>query len=515
MVAVAEKTGVILGVDGQPITSMESYRGAQLTKKNASWDPEHTSGDSAIGDSFDRLLRRIREMSRDDPVIKASKRAIVKGVIGTGILAFADSLKTGSISEYDDEFNDPSDAAHERWSNERECDLEGRFSYEEMQVHQWNEMMESGESLWLRVDDDRPGRSVPLAYQMLEAEQLDESMDWDAGEQTEFDCVRGIEYDHVGRPVAYWLYDAHPYGGRLSHSLEVKSTRVPANRVTHTFLPSRTSEHRGVTWFTHLQTSKDIDWFLGSELTSRAIAALFSVVIKRENASGSGTGLGGTSSTGGTVKLGSGIVSDLGVNDSVETVESKRGGADSDPFIQLMLQLQAMSVGISKIRLTGDTGNASYTAARQAALDDQAIFMMWQTFARHNFVRPHRREHQRQAVVRGLIPGMTASKYMADQTRLEDFFVQPPGREQIDPEKETVAAAARVRFGFSTHAEECGKRGKHWRKVARQRKREEDYWRETVGRLPDLGESKAYLEEYSTRRDAEEAAAAASAGSPA
>jgi lambda family phage portal protein len=499
-----------------PITSLEAYRGAHLTKKNASWIPDHVSGDAAIDNSFDMLLRRIREMGRDDPVIQASKRAVVKHVIGSGILAFADALLPDSNQEYDDDFNDPSDAWFERWSDERECDIEGRFSFEEMQVHQWNEMMESGESLWLHVDDDTPGRSVRLAYQLLEAEQLDESRDWEAGGETEFECRRGIEYDHLGRPQFYWIFDAHPYGLRLAHSIESRSRRIPASRVIHTYLPNRTSEHRGVTWFTNLQSAKDLDWYLGNELTSKAIGSLFGVYFKRDRNAGSGTGLGGDSSTGNTQKLGAGIIGDLGPNDDIKIVEAKRGSADADPFIQLMLQLQAMSIGVSKLRLTGDYSQSSYTSARAAHLDDATFFLMLQNFARHNFVRPIRRSHQRQAVAAGLIKSMTPRQYLQDQMRLENFFIQPPGREQIDPEKETNAAAARVRFGFSTHAEECGKRGKHWRKVARQRAREENYWTDTVGRLPDLGESKAYLEEYSQRSAREEAATATqTAGSPA
>jgi len=520
MVSNALTTSPILDATGKPFSaSNESYRGARLERKWKTWIPDHTSGDAAIGNSFDMMLRRIREMGRDDATIKASKRAIVKHVIGPGILAFADALADGSIEEYDDDFNDPSDSWFERWSEERECDIEGRFSFEEMQAHQWDEMMESGESLWLRVDDDTPGRSVRLAYQLLEAEQLDESRDWDAGYDTPYECRRGIEYDTLGRPKFYWLFDVHPYDNNFGGTFTATSKRVPANRVIHTYLPNRTSEHRGITWFTNLQSAKDLDWYLSNELTSAAIGALFSVVINRATGAGSGTGFASSNpsatSTNSTINLGPGTIADMGPDDKVTPVESNRHARDSKPFIDLILQTQAMSVGISRLRLTGDYSQTSYTSARAAHLDDQAFFVMLQGFANRNFIRPIRKEHQRQAVISGRIPKMTARKYLEHQVRLEDFFVQPPGREQIDPEKETNAAAARVRFGFSTHAEECGKRGRHWRKVARQRAREERYWLKTVGRLPDLGESKAYLEEYSARVAAEQAAAAQTAGSPA
>lgn len=487
----------IASVVAHPIQSLESYRGAQLTKKNASWQPDHVSGDAAIDDSYDMLLRRIREMGRDDAVIKASKRAITDHVIGTGILAFADALKVDSNDEYDDDFNDASDQWFERWSERRHCDIEGRFSFEEMQAKQWNEMMESGEALWLKVDDDSPGRSVPLAYQMLESEQLDSSKDWSAGDETSFECRRGIEYDFLGRPQFYWLFDVHPYDGRPHHASVVESRRVPASRVIHTYLPNRTSEHRGVTWFTNLQSAKDLDWYLGNELTSAAIGALFSVAIQRKNGSGSGTGLGGSDSAGNsTVKLGAGIIADIGADDDIKPIESRRAARDSKPFIDLILQNQSMSVGISRLRLTKDYSESSYTSARAAHLDDQSFFLPLQGFARGNFVRPIREEHQRQAVASRLIKGMSPRAYMSDVHRLEEFFVQPPGREQLDPEKETDAARERIKIGVSTWAEECAKRGRPFRRVVRQLAREHKIWKRQLGFVPDLGQSKAWFETF-------------------
>lgn len=500
----------------QITASGESYKGARLTRKWRGWQPDAVDGDTAIADSMDMLLRRIREMGRDDATIKAAKRSIVKHVIGTGILAFADARMANDPTEYDDDaFNDPSDELFERWSDERECDIAGKLSFEEMQAHAWNEMMESGECLWLRVDDDRPGRTIPLAYQLLESEQLDESRDWDAGADQKYMCRRGIEYDVVGRPVAYWIFDAHPYGDRQRHT-GFLSRRIPAERIIHTFLPNRISESRGVTWFTNLQSAKDLDWYLSNELTAAALGALFAVAIKREHGQGSGTGLTGSSGTAtpntsmnSELKLGQGIISDIGANDAVEIIESKRPNRDAKPFIDLILQTQAMSVGISRLRLTADYSETSYTSARAAHLDDAAFFQMLQRFGKRNFVRPVRREAQRAAVASGLIRGMGSRQYLRDQMRLENFFIQPPGREQIDPEKETNAAAARIRYGVSTHAEECGKRGLHWRKVARQQARENAFWKKTVGRLPDLGESAGYLAEYGERSKAEAAAAAA------
>lgn len=490
--------------------SSASYRGARVTRLFKDWLPAHRSGDAAIADSRDLLLARVRELCRDDSMLKAGKRALAKGVIGCGIQCFADALDARDRNLFDDDFNDVSDEVFERWSDSHECDVRGRMTFPEMQWAAFNEIMEGGECLWLRVADNHPGRSIPLAYQLLESEQLDRNQDWPAGNGRNL-CRRGIEYNQFGRPVAYWIYDAHPFDDGQQWGSLATSRRVPAERVIHSFIPNRFSENGGVTWFTNIQTVKDLDWYIGNELTAAALGALFTVCIKR--AHGRGTGLGFTSVDGTTdsttnseVRLGRGIIADLGQDDDVKIIESNRPNRDAAPFIKLINGLHGMSIGVSPIRITQDYSQASYTSARAAHLDDQAFFDVIQEFMISSAVRPIRCEHQRNAVAAGLIPAVTASQYQRERNRFETFFAQPPGREQLDPEMETKAALARIDGGLSTHAIECGKRGYHWRKLARQRAREEAFYQEVLGHQPRLNPTLQVGEDTSKPANGEQSA---------
>jgi capsid protein len=64
--------------------------------------------------------------------------------------------------------------------------------------------------------------------------------------------------------------------------------------------------------------------------------------------------------------------------------------------------------------------------------------------------------------------------------------VQPAGREQLDPEMETDAAAKRIRYGFSTHGRECGLRGRSFRRTVLEQKRERAFTIKHLGREFDL-----------------------------
>lgn len=201
----------ILDQFGRPIQSCHvAYKGADINRLNKDWLPPHRSGDSAIEESWDVITSRVRDLMRNDPVMRSAKRGLAKGVIGaSGIQTFAEAVD--KRREPLDEFNEESDELFEEYC-ETEIDLEGRMSWSQMQWTAFTECMETGESLLLECWDNDPGRIIPLCYQLLEAEQIDDTRNWDADRnKQQYRCRRGIEYDNKNRPVAYWLYNANPF----------------------------------------------------------------------------------------------------------------------------------------------------------------------------------------------------------------------------------------------------------------------------------------------------------------
>lgn len=499
---------------GNPISlsaGNNSYTGAKQDRLWSNWNAQNRSGDSAINEDWDILNSRMRDLFRNDGVMKNAKRAIAKHVIGAiGIQTFADARITrGSGGDYDDEFNFQSDDEFEEWA-EFEADVEGRMSWPQMQWLHFNEVMETGSSLLLQCVNNDPDRSVPVCYQLLEAEQIDRSIEFPTNEKG-VRCEAGIEYDRFNREVGFWLFDVHPHGSATTGF--AKSGWVPADRVIHSYMPNRTSEHRGVTWFaSNVQSSKDLDWYIGNELTAAALGALLTLIHKKENPSdGFNGGAGGPSSTSGNVddysnpltKMGRGTVATIGINESIEVAQSERPNRDAAPFIKLILSLQAMGAGISQLRLTGDYSQSSYTSARGAHLDDQAYFQVLQEWAARSFVRKVRRVHTREAVLFGRLNPVTPKQFKDDRRNFQRLIIQPPGREQLDPEKETGAAKERIAAGFSTHQIECGLKGRHWRRIIWQRKREIAEF-ESAGFEPDLGHSAQYLTSREERKAQEQ-----------
>ena len=61
--------------------------------------------------------------------------------------------------------------------------------------------------------------------------------------------VAGVEFNSIGRRVAYHVLKEHPEESGLFGSFGGETVRVPADRVRHLYNPLRPSAARGEPWF--------------------------------------------------------------------------------------------------------------------------------------------------------------------------------------------------------------------------------------------------------------------------
>jgi len=451
----------------------EPYRGGEINRLNKPWQPEKLSGDAAINLNWDLLTRRIRDLGRNDPALIALKRAQLDHVVGDGIGTTA-SVKVGD--ELDDEFNTEADEEWDWWL-ENEADVSGKLGWPDLQRQVYGEMLETGEGLLLECARNDPARQTPLCYQSLEAEQLDANKD-QPPRDGQNEIIRGVEVDRWKMPVAYWLFDVHPGD---YHHFSLQSVRMPAERVLHVTLPGRPSQVRAASLYNCItMTARDLDNYLGNELTASNIGSLFTLVHKTQTPgtgmgfTGDGTDTSTTDDAGNPkLRLGRGIVCQIPHKDTIEPVEASHPNRDARVFTDLMLLLLSMGGNVSPYRLTRDYSGTTYVAARAAHLDDRAAFRPMQGYLARTLCLPVRRRWTELAVAGGVITSVSAQQFRRQQRRWQRVKVVPPAYEDIDPEKATDADIAAVGAGFATQEDVCARRGKKdWRRVILQRKRE-------------------------------------------
>ena len=95
----------------------------------------------------------------------------------------------------------------------------------------------------------------------------------------------GIEFDRLGRRVAYHLYRSHPEDGALapmSGTGGMDTVRVPAAEVIHLFRPLRPGQIRGEPWLARaLAKLNELDQYDDAELVRKKTAAMFAGFITR------------------------------------------------------------------------------------------------------------------------------------------------------------------------------------------------------------------------------------------
>jgi len=459
-----------------------AYKAARVTRTNSTWQPTLGSGEEQLRAAADLMMARARDLSINSPAAKRIADTLADLMIGRGLQSYAvpftDDLIQLMYSEaplrdrimLDLEYSLESDAFFEQWCEH--ADADGDNTWHELERMACYELVNAGNAILLRCDIADPERPISLCYQLIERDQLDTMQDRPAS-TGENKILNGIEYDGRNRKVAYWIHDSHP-SSTYDYRVSGGSSRIPANRIIHAYLRFRPSQRSGYPWAQEAyQAIRDCDWYLGSELTSAAIQSILTFIHKspnHRNLTGLEDGLDSEDEYGNSLlKLGAGVVFRGGLDDELEIAESKRPSRDAAPFIQQIRVEEGMGAGISPVRLTRDYRTHSYTSARAAHLDDDAHIKPLQEFFSQRISLPIRRAVNREAAAQGKLASVTPRQFRADLARYQKFEILGPGREQLDPEKETEASISKLRAGISNLQMENGRRQQHWVRVLLQR----------------------------------------------
>jgi lambda family phage portal protein len=206
-----------------------AYAGADRGRLRKGWRTRSTSADNEIAKDGQLLRDRMRDLVRNNALAANAIDILVTHAIGDGIVP---KFKDRAVQD-----------AFDRWA--KRSDAAGELDFGGIQALAAREMFEGGEGLVRRVR--RPygkGRDVPLALQVLEADQIDATKDVAFAGRA--NLVQGIELDELGAKTAFHLFDHHPGNSPLGGS-GFKSVRVPASEIAHLLEKQRT-QVRGVPW---------------------------------------------------------------------------------------------------------------------------------------------------------------------------------------------------------------------------------------------------------------------------
>jgi lambda family phage portal protein len=335
-----------------------AYEGARVDRRTAGWNTTGTSANAEIGPALNVLRQRSRDLVRNNGYASNAIRELTSQCIGTGITAQAKAPSNATVSQ---QIND----AWRRWVDE--CDADGQLDFYGLQRLAVRSVFESGEAL-VRV---RPrlmedGLHVPFQLQVIEADYLDHTKTEEL--KSGGRIIQGVEFDPLGRRVAYWLYRDHPGDALVSHyGQNARSYRVSAEYVLHLYDKERPQQVRGVPIFTPVVIAmRDMDEYREAEMVRKKVEACFATFITQD-ADPSVSPITETQTNGSgqlEESLEPGMMKYLKPGEDVKFAEPSGHGEGYGDFMHDAQSGIATGIGITYEQFTGDLSNVNYSSYR-------------------------------------------------------------------------------------------------------------------------------------------------------
>ena len=444
------------------------YEGAKFSRLTADWLASGTSADAEVRGSLATLRNRARQLIRDSDYARQAIRAIRNNVIGTGVKMQAQVMKVRG-GRLDDVANDRIEDRWAMWGRAETCHTAGRLSFQDIERLAVGSMAESGEVFIRMVPQVFGGGRVPLALEVIESDQLDETVDRmgtvDGQQFTGGEWRMGIHVDDWGRPIEYAFLTRHPGDDRTGYAKR-RHMVVPAAQVLHLMVAERPNQTRAVTWLA--SAIKQLHHLAGYQeaevVRARAASSLMGFITTQE---GAGEELGEDLVDGQHVaQFEPGTIKTLFAGQDITVPDLHAPDGQFEPFVRALLRAMAAGLGVSYETLSRDYSQSNYSSSRLSLLEDRENWRALQAYMIRSFHQPIFRAWLRAAVGSGdlALPG-----YELAPERYEAVRWVARGWEWVDPAKEGDAYRAAVRDGFMTQAEVVLSRGGDYAELIRQR----------------------------------------------
>jgi lambda family phage portal protein len=336
-----------------------NYSGANIGRLFSSWQAFSQTADREIQSSITVLRSRARELSRNNDYVKKYLEMVRKNVVGSNGITLQvrskdpkGSLDTMANSMIEDSFY--------KWGKKGNCDVTGRYSWRDIQNLFIESVATDGEVLVRILFDRKKG----LQLQLIESDMLNERLN-DISRQISM----GIEYDDNGRAIAYHVFKYHP-SSLQSTTLGNKVERIPADEIIHAFIPSRSSQGRGVTWLrTAMTRLKMLEGYEEAELTAARVAAAKMGFYT----SPAGESYHGDDDDNGTPIQDAepGAFEVLPEGWDFKTFDPSHPTTAFAEFVKSTLRGVSSGLGVSYNYLSGDLEGVSYSSIRAGVLDER------------------------------------------------------------------------------------------------------------------------------------------------
>jgi len=426
-----------------------TYDGTGFGRRTLAWQVGNPGAIAALLTTQTELRARSRDLVRRNTWAHAALESYVANAVGTGIKPQS-MVQDAALRE----------AIQALWNDWTEtADAAGLTDFYGIQSLACRAMLEGGEALIrLRYRRTEDGLPVALQLQVLEPEHLPVTLNT----QTDSGNVirAGIEFDGLGRRVAYHLYRSHPEDGALapmSGTGGLQTVRVNADEIIHLFRPLRPGQIRGEPWLARaLVKLNELDQYDDAELVRKKTAAMFAGFITRLGPEDQLMGEGSADANGVALAgLEPGTLQILEPGEDVRFSQPADVGGSYSDFLRMQFRAVAAAMGVTYEQLTGDLTQVNYSSIRAGLLEfRRRVEALQHGVIVHQLCRPIWQAWMEQAVLEGALtlPGFARGGRLRRRDYLTCKWI-PQGWQWVDPEKEFKAIQLAIRSGLMSRSE--------------------------------------------------------------
>lgn len=400
-----------------------NFDGASKAPRLRSWRAPATDADAASMAGRARLRQLSRDMMRNAPFARRAQSVITNNVVGQGILPSVQCTNKRHKTQAENTIIEHLKST--------DLDRYGDHDIFSAQALAQDTLFESGEMLVLRhAAPVNSGLRLPFQIEMVEIDHLNPNI---TTGPTGNEVRDGIEYDDVGRVVAYHIFEQHP--GSASRKINLKSHRWLKADVLHLKRLDRPGQTRGVPWLAPVMvTLGELRDYQEAQLLKQKISALLVGVVK----TAPGGDLTEEQKEAGVGELAPGGIVYLNEGQEIEFSDPPSSG-EFDVVVRLALVAIAMGLGITYEALAGDLSRVNFASSKVGRLEMDANIKAWQS----------------RIMIRQFCAGI--ARWALDAYRLTPGARQgvsihwtPPARAMIDPSREMKPVVEKIKEGLTS-----------------------------------------------------------------
>jgi lambda family phage portal protein len=424
---------------GGPDAMRARLEGAMAKRRLRGWNPPLENINALVASGGPRLLARSRELVVTNGYAANACEAFAANLVGDGI-------KPSSLIE---------DAGRRElvqrlwlaWTDE--ADADGLTDFYGLQAMVAREMFVAGECfVRLRPRRAEDGLIVPMQLQLLQSEMLPFEKTEALPSGNRIRC--GIEFDGIGRRVAYHFRRRHP-GDSTDQRVAVPDTvRVPAEDVLHIYRPIDAGQIRGLPHVAPAMVRLFLlDQYDDAELDRKKTAAMFAGFITKTAPEEPMMGEGAADPEGAAIaSLEPGTMQVLLPGEDVKFSSPADVGGGYEAFQYRTLLAVSASMGLPYHLVTGDVRQANYSSLRAELVEfRRRIGQLQHGVLVHQFCRPVWKRWMETAVLAGSLdlPGFAAAPA---SFRAAQWI--PPRWDWVDPLKDIQAQVLAMEAGITS-----------------------------------------------------------------